>query len=90
VPKESVKHCPKCGSITLVRDSRLRTARGVKMQRLARRRICPKCGYVYSTVEMPESEYKQLMNLKEMVRNLQGDKHDTISSKVEISIPGSS
>ena len=60
------------------------------MQRLGRRRVCPKCGYSYNTVEMPESEYKQLMNLKEMVRNLQGNKHDTISSKVEISIPGSS
>jgi transcriptional regulator NrdR family protein len=66
--QKSVKHCPKCGAISKVTDSRLRTAKGVKMQRLARRRECPKCGHKYSTVEMPYGEYRDLMALKERLR----------------------
>jgi transcriptional regulator NrdR family protein len=60
----SVKNCPKCGSTTLVRNSRVRKQKWAKMARLGRRRVCPKCGYRYSTVEMPESEYLSLMGIR--------------------------
>ena len=49
------------------------------MQRLGRRRVCPKCGYTYSTVEMPESEYKQLMTLRTLVRDIQGEIDEPVS-----------
>lgn len=75
----SVKHCPKCHSVTQVRDSRTRKSKGAKMQRLGRRRVCPKCGYTYSTVEMPESEYKQLMTLRTLVRDIKGEIDEPVS-----------
>jgi transcriptional regulator NrdR family protein len=66
----SVKHCPKCKYQTQIKDSRIRQARGLKMQRLLRRRVCPKCGHIFNTVEMPEKEYKDLIVVQKMLKSL--------------------
>ena len=52
-----VKSCIDCGANTLVKDSRERPDGSI-----SRRRVCPKCGYEFRTVEVEEcmSEYSEL------------------------------
>lgn len=66
----SVKHCPKCGAATFVRNSRLRKAKWSKVQRLARRRVCSKCAHAYGTVEILEREYTDLMRFKQILKKV--------------------
>lgn len=66
----SIKHCSQCGTKTLINDSRIRTAKGAHLQRLARRRYCPNCGHKFSTVEIPQHEYDDLIRVKRMLQTL--------------------
>ena len=44
-----VKTCIDCGASTLVKDSREQPDGSI-----SRRRVCPKCGYEFRTVEVEE------------------------------------
>lgn len=53
-----VKRCIDCGENTLVKDSREKPDGSI-----SRRRVCPKCGYEFRTVEIEEcmSDYSDLL-----------------------------
>lgn len=63
-----VKKCMDCGASTLVKDSRERPDGSI-----SRRRVCPKCGYEFRTVEVEEcmSDYSDLI---EEVKTLRKEK----------------
>jgi hypothetical protein len=69
-------NCTQCGGATGVVDSR-RTSPGL----CRRRRKCHKCGYLFSTVEMPKGQYDESLEARKFLLSLiefanQFDKED--------------
>ncbi len=60
-------NCPKCSTETETINSRLR-----KDDVRKRRRVCSKCGYRFTTLEVDENEYSQLKKDKKKLVQLVG------------------